>query len=222
MYICLLRIPSDYHPPTVPQQLNPTRGWFPQHNTLPQCLKHETEGVPHHTQYQCSCQQQTCPSLGAQNTRRRRVYSPPTSHPLLTRNVRDGMSNMATTTHCSTTTTNMATFSSLAQNAREGIFCQPPLPCSKRMSNGIHHHSPAWPKLQTQAFVLDSGVSAPSKMLNYNIFITLHYFILFYLVFNLIKKTCCTHALGVGFRQVTSSQPILVPALPVPSTCMGL
>ena len=29
-YIFLLRIPSDYHPPTVPQQLNPIRGWFPQ------------------------------------------------------------------------------------------------------------------------------------------------------------------------------------------------
>jgi hypothetical protein len=45
-----------------------------------------------------------------------------------------------------------------------------------------NHHSPAWPKLQKRAFVLDSGVSAPSstsKSLNYNIFITLHYIILY-------------------------------------------
>jgi len=48
------------------------------------------------------------------------------------------------------------------------------------MTNGIHthhHHSPAWPKLQTQAFVLGSGVSVPSKISNDNIFITLYYII---------------------------------------------
>ena len=91
----------------------------------------------------------------------------------------------------------------------------PPLPCLKRATNGIHthhhhysparngihthhHHNPAWLKLQTRAFVLDSGVSAPSNLLIY-------YIILYYVIFNLIKKTRHTRATGAGFRWVTSS-----------------
>ena len=42
------------------------------------------------------------------------------------------------------------------------------------------------------------------------------------IIFNLIKKTRHTRATGVGFRRVTLSQPIPVPALPVPGTRTGL
>ncbi len=64
----------------------------------------------------------TCPSL-AQNARPKGVYFPPTSHPLLTRNVRDGTSNVATT--------------------RPTTATQVPLPRSKCETEGIFcHHSP--------------------------------------------------------------------------------
>jgi len=57
------------------------------------------------------------------------------------------------------------------------------------------------------------GVSAPSSCKSYYIY---------YIIFNLIKKTCHTWATGLGFWQVTLCQPVPVPALPVPGTRVGL
>ena len=66
--------------------------------------------------------------------------------------------------------------------------------------------------------IVTFGVSAPPSGKSYYIY----YIIFNYIIFNLIKKTRHTRATGVGFRRVTLSQPIPVPALPVPGTRMGL
>jgi len=50
----------------------------------------------------------------------------------------------------------------------------------------------------------------------------IYYIIFNCFIFNLIKKTRHTQATGVGFRWVTLSQPVPVPALPIPGTHAGL
>ena len=72
-----------------------------------------------------------CPSL-ARNVRPRGVYFPPTSHPLLTRNMRDSTSNVATTRP-----PQQHKFPSLARNARQRGY-------------SVHHHSPARNEQQTK------------------------------------------------------------------------
>ena len=44
----------------------------------------------------------------------------------------------------------------------------------------------------------------------------LYFIILYYILFNLIKKTRHTRATGVGFQRVTLSRPVPVPAPPIP------